>query len=147
MPTFEFKVGGTLQIKKKKKKAICFVTLRQGSFMVTARGDQMAYTLASGTQVHLKVSYVDAAGNPATVDGDVAWSSSDETIAKVTMEGVDSALLQAVGPTGQVQITATADADLGEGVREIITPMDLTVAAGEAVAGTIAPVGPAEPIP
>jgi hypothetical protein len=148
MPTFQFKLGGTLQIKKKKKpKLLCFVTLRYGQFSITAKGEDMAYTLASGTQVHLKVSYVDAAGNPAVVDGDVAWSSSDEAVATVTMEGVDSALVKAVGPTGQVQITATADADLGTGTREIVTPMDLTVAAGEAVAGTIAPVGPAEPIP
>jgi len=107
----------------------------------------MAYTLASGMQVHLKVAYVDAAGNPAVVDGAVTWDSSDAAIATVTAESDTTALVKTVGPVGQVQITATADADLGGGVREIITPMDLTVAAGEAVAGTIAPVGPAEPVP
>ena len=139
-------VGGTLTFVTDQAGYV-LVTVRYGAFSITARGNDMAYTLASGMQVHLKVSYVDAAGNPAVVDGTVAWSSSDEAIATVTTEGIDSALVKAIGPTGQVQITATADADLGEGTREIITPMDVTVAAGEAVAGTIAPVGAAEPIP
>lgn len=106
----------------------------------------MAYTLASGTQIHLKVSYVDAAGNPAAVDGAVRWDSSNPTIAAVTAESDTTALVKAVGPTGQAQITATADADLGAGTTELVTPMDMTVAAGEAVAGTIEPVGPAEPV-
>lgn len=109
----------------------------------------MSYTLAVGTQVHVQVSYVDAAGNPATIDGDVSWSSSDETIATVMADAGDStkAIVRAVGKLGQAQITATADADLGEGVRALITPMDVEIVAGEAVAGTIAPVGGAEPIP
>jgi len=141
-----FKIGGTIEIFKPTQKYGCFVTLRCGAFSITARGDDMAYTLASGMQVHLKVSYVDAAGNPAAVDGPVAWSSSDTTIASVTAESDTTALVKTVGPVGQVQISATADVDLGAGVKELITPMDLTVAAGEAVAGTISPVGPAEPV-
>jgi hypothetical protein len=44
-------------------------------------------------------------------------------------------------------MTAYADADLGERVRELATTMDVTVMAGEAVAGTITPVGEPEPIP
>jgi hypothetical protein len=40
-----------------------------------------------------------------------------------------------------VQITATADADLGAGVRNLVTVCDITIVAGEAVAGTIAPIG------
>jgi hypothetical protein len=145
--TVAFKLGGTLEILTEPSKAGCFVTLRFGAFSITARGEDMAYTLASGMQVHLKVSYVDAAGNPAAVDGPVSWSSSDIAIATVTTESDTTALVKAVGPVGQVQVSATADVDLGTGVKELITPMDLTVAAGEAVAGTIEPVGPAEPIP
>ena len=51
----------------------------------------------------------------------------------------------ASGETGTAQITATADADLGEGVRELITLLDVNVVAGEAVAGTISVVGSAQP--
>jgi len=146
MTTVAFKLGGTLEILTEPSKAGCFVTLRYGAFTVTARGEDMAYTLGSGMQVHLKVSYVDAAGNPALVDGPVAWASSDVTVATVAAESDSTALVKTVGPVGQVQISATADVDLGAGVKNLVTPMDLTVAAGEAVAGTIAPVGPAEPV-
>ena len=109
----------------------------------------VSYNLASGMQCKVRVDYVDAAGNPAVVDGDVAWASSDDTIAAVFVSSTDSqdAVIRTIGPVGQVQITATADADLGAGVRNIITPMDVTIVAGEAMSGTITPVGPAEPIP
>jgi len=109
----------------------------------------MSYSLAVGMQVHVKVSYVDAAGNPAVVDGDVTWSSSDDTVAAVFVSSNDSteAVIRPVGPVGQVQILATADADLGAGVRELVTPMDVTIVAGEAMSGAIEPTGPAEPIP
>jgi hypothetical protein len=146
--TIEFTLGGTLRFVTDPSKAGCFVTLRYQQFTITARGADMAYTLASGFQVHLQVAYVDAAGNPAVIDGEVVWTSSDPAIADVVVDAADSAkaTVRAVGPTGQAQITANADADLGEGIRQIVTPMDVTVAAGEAVAGTISPVGPAEPI-
>jgi hypothetical protein len=100
-------------------------------------------------QCKVKVSYVDAAGNPALIDGEVAWASSDDTVLAVFTSANDSteAILRTIGPVGQVQVTATADADLGAGVREIITPLDVTVVAGEAMSGTIEPSGPAEPIP
>jgi hypothetical protein len=120
-----------------------FVTIRYEQFELTARGDDMAYTLPVDKQVKVKISYVDANGNPAAVDGDVEWSSSDQKIAMVYGDPDDN--MQAVvvpqGPVGQVQIVATADADLGAGVRELITTMDVTIVAGEAVAGTIEPVG------
>jgi hypothetical protein len=100
-------------------------------------------------QAYVKVSYVDAAGNPAVVDGDVAWASSDDKLAAVFTSSTDSteAIIRTIGPVGQVQITATADADLGAGVRNLVTPMDLTIIAGEAMSGSIEPTGPAEPIP
>lgn len=148
MTSVEFKLGGTLTFLVEEEGYV-LVTLRFDDLTVTARGENMAYTLASKMQVHVQVAYVDAAGNPAVVDGPVQWTSSDTTIATVTVDGADSskALVAAVGPIGQAQVKAVADADLGAGVRNLTTPMDVTVAAGEAVAGTISPVGPAEPIP
>jgi hypothetical protein len=41
--------------------------------------------------------------------------------------------------------TATADADLGEGVSEIVCTMDVEVVAGTAVVGTITPTGEPQP--
>ena len=144
----QFQLGGTLKFLVEEEGCV-LVTLRYGDFQITARGEDMAYNLPSRMQAHVKVSYVDASGNPAVVDGAVTWGSSDSTVVSVTVDSTDStkATVGAVGPVGQVQVTASADADLGQGVRTLVTPMDVTVVAGEAVSGTIAPVGPYEPIP
>jgi len=67
----------------------------------------------------------------------------------VTPQTGDSTIVTVVpvGPTGQIQITATADADLGAGVRNLVTVCDIQIVAGEAVAGTISPVGAPTPKP
>jgi hypothetical protein len=148
--TVEVVLGGTFKLSMREvAEPGAFVTVRCGSFIIKARGDDMAYTLASDTQILVRVSYVDGSGNPATVDGDVVWESSDDTIAMVIPNTEDSfeTTVRPGTKLGQVQISATADADLGEGVRELVTLMDVTIVAGEAVAGTIAPVGDATPIP
>jgi hypothetical protein len=148
----EFKLGGTLRfIMDPEDYAGVYFTIRYRDFTITARAKDMAYTLPDGNQVQVEISYVDAQGNPATVDGEVSWSSSDPTIATVTVDNQNSqrAIVAAAagGTIGQAQITATADADLGEGTRELITTMDVEVVAGEAVSGTISPVGSYQPIP
>ena len=106
------------------------------------------YTMPVGYGVELQVSYVDAGGNPATVDGPVAWSTSDASIVRVATDSSDTTRcgLTAGEKVGQAQVTATADADLGQGVRNIVTFLDVTVIAGEAVAGTISPISEAAPV-
>jgi hypothetical protein len=148
MPTVEFKLGGTLIFVADESPLTAMVTLRYQGFTVTAKGENMAYTLPDGSAVKVRISYVDAQGNPASIDGDVTWSSSDASIATVQADADDTtnAIVMASGTLGQVQIVARADADLGSGVRELITTMDVEIVAGEAVAGTIEPVGPAEPM-
>lgn len=123
------------------------VTVTYGDFQLTARGDDMAYTLGNDHIVQVQVAYVDAKGNPAKVDGDVTWSSSDTNIATVEVDGSDStkATVRPGAEIGQMQVTTRADADLGSGTREIITTMDVEIVAGEAVAGTITPVGEPQP--
>jgi hypothetical protein len=123
-------------------KILAVLTITYDRFTITAKGDVM-YTLPVDKMVKMQVAYVDAEGNPAAVDGDVTWESSDDTIVKVTPETGDSTIVTVFpeGPVGQVQITATADADLGAGTSELITVCDIQIVAGEAVAGTIAPVG------
>jgi len=115
----------------------------------------MSYTLPTDKMVQLQISYVDSKGNPATVDGAVVWDSSDEDIAHLdpvvpTPQGAAEngvVMLVPGSKIGNCQISAKADADLGDGVRELVTMMDVTVVGGEAVAGTIAPVGEQLPIP
>jgi uncharacterized Zn-binding protein involved in type VI secretion len=150
MTTVQFQLGGTLKfITDEPSPAGAFITLRYDGFTITARADQMAYKLPNDKAVKVQVSYVDAKGNPAAVDGDVTWDTSDATIATVTAETGDSTIATVIpaDKVGQVQINATADADLGAGVTTLVTTMDVEVLAGQAVAGTISPVGEPIPIP
>jgi len=121
------------------------LTVTDGLKSITAKGNIM-YTMPVDYSVTMQVSYVDIHGNPAEVQT-VSWTSSDIDTVEVHVDPNDSTLcvVQAKGKVGQAQVTATADADLGAGVRNIVTLCDLTVVAGEAVSGTIAPVG--DPVP
>ena len=96
------------------------------------------FTLPIGTPATAAISYVDSKGNPAKVDGAPKWSSSDETILSVfpSTDGM-VATIEAAGGLGTAQVKVEADADLGGGVKPIITLGDVEVAAGEAVAGTL----------
>jgi hypothetical protein len=144
-----FKVEGLIKFitgDADNKSGVIVTTQFEGfSSTVKLKEDHMAYNLPDGKKVTVQVAYVDAKGNPAKVDGDVAWSSSGNGIAMVTADATDTtkAVIQS-SSLGQAQITAKADADLGAGVRELLTMFDVEVVAGEAVAGTIAPVGPPE---
>lgn len=124
-----------------------WITTRYEGF--TTKGKTtMAYTLPSDKFVNLEISYVDSKGNPAEVDGDVEWETSDEMICNVGVLEGDSTKAQLVpgSKLGNAQITATADADLGEGTSEIKTILLVSVVAGSAVAGTITPSGEPQPI-
>lgn len=125
------------------------VTTSFESFETTAWGDRHMYQLPSAMQIVVAVAYEDAAGNPAAVDGDIVWTTSDAAIATAAVDPADSSrcTVAAVGPAGSAQIVATADADLGSGVRELVTLLDLSVIAGEAVAGTIVVTGDPTPVP
>lgn len=113
---------------------------------------KIMYTLPADKMVKLQIAYVDANNNPAQVDGAIVWSSSDPNVCAVEStppeghgaEG-SQAMLVPGAAVGNVQITAQADADLGDGTRHINTLLDVTVVGGEAVAGVISPMG--EPVP
>ena len=147
--TIELALGGTLKlIAREIDEVQAVVTVTYERFQMTAKGDRMAYTLPGDKEVLVQVSYVDADGHPATVDGPVTWLSSDENIAIVIPQTDDKqAIIRPTDDIGNVQISVAADADLGSGVRQLVTLMDVTVVAGEAVAGTIQPVSEPTPIP
>jgi hypothetical protein len=150
MNTLQFQLGGTLKflIDEPASRPGARITIRYDGLTLTAWGDGMAYKLPNDKMIAVQVAYVDSKGNPALVDGDVSWDTSDANIATVESNAGDStqAVVTPLGSVGQVQITATADADLGSGVRELITTMDVEIVAGEAIAGTITPVGEPQPI-
>jgi len=126
------------------------VTSRVGTFSTKVETDHMAYNLPLGMEVGVSIAYVDKGGNPASVDGAVTWSSSNDSMVAVTPQADDGsvAIIMTQGSTlGTAQITATADADLGAGVKNILTLFDVAVVAGEAIAGTISPTGDPTDIP
>ena len=123
------------------------LTIVDGVKSYTAEGNVM-YTMPIQYGVELQVAYVDAGGNPAKVDGAVSWQSSDTSIVSVQVDAADTTKCSITSGqnVGQAQVSATADADLGTGTRNLVTLLDVTIVAGEAVAGTITPVGEAAPI-
>ena len=125
------------------------VTTTFDTFSTTAWGNRHMYNLPSGMQIVVAVAYEDANGNPAKIDGEVAWTTSDAAIATAAVDPSDSSkcTVAAVGPVGSAQVTAVADADLGSGVRTLTTLLDISVVAGEAVAGVISVTSDPEPIP
>jgi|SRR5215831_16476728 len=149
MDQLEISFGTPLRIilteEKPQPSSTLTVTDKQTS--ITLKGNAM-YTMPILYAVGLQVKYVDAGGNPARVDGEVEWASSDPAVVTIQPDTQDTSKcgIASTDNVGTAQVTATADADLGSGVRELITILDVTVVAGEAVAGTIAPVGSAEPI-
>jgi hypothetical protein len=101
--------------------------------------DEMDITLTATQELAIGAIPVDARGNPAPVDGEAVWAVSDESLGTlVDAEGDDleagaEKVFKAAGPTGNVQVTCTVDADLGEGVRTLTAIWNINIAAAEAV--------------
>ena len=88
--------------------------------------------LTNEQQVQATVKPQTAAGNPAPIDGAVSYNSSNTDAASID----ESGLIIATG-VGIAQITASFDADLGEGVRTIELSGVIEVVAAEATTGVL----------
>jgi hypothetical protein len=94
----------------------------------------------------LAITPVDVKNNPAPVEGVPVWASSDEgaVAVDVAADGM-SAVVRAVGPlTPGVQISVSADADLGEGVVPVVGLLNVQVVASQAVSVAISAGAPEE---
>jgi hypothetical protein len=99
-----------------------------------------AFKLPDTRQAALSVSPVDALGVPAPIDGIPEWASSDETVATVAVsEDGSSIVVTPASPVklGITQVSASFDADLGEGVVTITEIIEIEVVASQAVGATI----------
>lgn len=83
-------------------------------------------------QLELAVAFKDKKGNVAKVDGIPAWALSDVSLGKleVNADGMGAKFVP-VG-VGKLVIQVKADADLGEGTRDIIGELEVEVSALEA---------------
>ena len=102
-------------------------------------GENMSNTMQAGTRATVSVEWKDKGGQTVKVDGPTKWDSSDPSVCQATVStgNPQIANLYAPGPIGKVQVHATADADLGDGVRAVTATTDVEVIAGEAVSGDI----------
>lgn len=107
------------------------------------REEKTMHTIRDNERFSCALEARSAAGNPTTVESP-AWSTSDENLLEVTpsADGM-SAVVRAKGPVGTAQLRVDADADLGEGVRQISGTLDVEVLAGDAAAIELR-AGPAE---
>lgn len=82
----------------------------------------------------LFLSILDAQGNQAKVDGKPAWSLTDEAMGKLEVnEDGMGALLTPAGKVADFKVQVKVDADLGEGVKELLGELDISLISGEAV--------------
>lgn len=94
---------------------------------VIFKGVDMAFILPNDRTAQVTANPVDAKGFPAEVEN-LVYTSSNESVATIDANGIITPLT-----LGDVQISATADADLGDGIINITGLLDVTVVAGTAV--------------
>lgn len=100
------------------------------------------HILRAGKRVPVSFVIRDKFGNDAAIDGVPAWASSNPAALAVEPAADGrSAVVRALGPIGTAQITVTVDADMGDGVRELVGVAVLDAISGEAnvMALTIGP--------
>jgi len=103
----------------------------------------MSFTLTADQEVVVSLVITDQYGNPARVDGLPAWEASNVAVLAVrTAADGMSAVVTAKGPAGTSQVRVTCDADLGEGVTEIIGLLDVEVLGGQAAVIALTPGAP-----
>ena len=120
--------------------------LKDGLLAVT--GDLKAMFILDSEQVALSIQPVDAAGNPATVDGVPSWSSSDTSVLTLTpsADGL-SAVAAATGKLGTSTISVTLGSISGTLQVDVHSgaAVSVTISAGTPSAKTAASPGPATP--
>lgn len=102
----------------------------------------MAFVLKDDEQVTAKLEFFDKKGKKIApkLDGIPAWTSTDPAKVSVTpaADGLSALIVAAGNPDDTATITATADGDLGEGVKEITTTGDVAIIGGDVATSNMA---------
>jgi hypothetical protein len=104
-----------------------------GTAMVVQQGGKIMLMLRDDQKVSLSIQPLDAKGNPAKVDGVPTWNNSDEAIGTLAAAPDGFSAVYTAMQTGVAQVSVSADADLGMGVRTISGTLDIQIEPGEAV--------------
>jgi hypothetical protein len=102
--------------------------------------EEITMQLTADQQVELSISGEDAYGNPVDISGDLAWTSSDESIVVVQPGSGDAtkAVAFAVGPTGTAAVTVSNDVD-SDGTGDFQGSLAIDVVAGDITEIVITP--------
>lgn len=85
-------------------------------------------------EVPVQVLYRNGQGTVVPVDGPPTWEADDESLVSIEpAEDGLNAVIRSRGPVGTTNVTVTADAKLGEGTREIVAVLEVTVTESGAV--------------
>lgn len=115
----------------------------------------MADPVSFSTEQELPFSFVvlDGRDRPVAIDGVPTVASSDETVATVSVVAGDGNAWNgtissvAASPDGTTQrVTITADADLGEGVKEVIGVLEFSVKLDERTSNRIVKLSVGAPV-
>jgi hypothetical protein len=83
-------------------------------------------TLNDEQKVTLHAQPLTEAGNPAGIDGEIVWETTDPALLTLVPNGFDCDVVTN-GPLGIATVSASADSDLGEGVITITGEVDIEV--------------------
>jgi len=121
---------------------------------ITIIGDEaMDVKIPEGKRAKFQVVPQDVSGNPAPIDGNVTWSSVDQTLLQVVPDTASANQSQAWiennvgGSLGVCGIKVGADADTGSGVVTISATFEFEAVAGQAAGYGLNQVGALEDIP
>lgn len=96
----------------------------------------MSEVLGVGHYGTVTCTWVDDTGTAVPVDGPTNWASTNPAVLTCVVSTGNPLVANCEAMTpGSAQIQATADADLGGGVRTVTSTIDVNVIQGEAVGG------------
>lgn len=121
------------------REIIWVIKYRGATFMLSNEANKMSKATPvilpfdARLKLALGVSPTDIGGHPAQIDGVVQYFSSDLNKAKVEVNPDGSVDVIPTRDLGPVQIGASADADLGDGITTISGFLNVEVVSGKAV--------------
>jgi hypothetical protein len=94
----------------------------------------MALQLTIDQKALIELKFTDRAGNPAAIDGTPTWETSNEDFASVepAEDGLSAYVVAGEDADEVAVVTVRADADLGDGVAEIIGTLEVQITSGTA---------------